>query len=622
MTGATAYVLTQLQSTDKAGVAWGKRIEANSALRGFFTASAVGGALVGTMVVLQVESWLGRRRELLVASCLYMVGGLVEFGSSFVSGDAGLVISLIGRWVYGGGIAFAMHAAPAYLAEMSPPSIRGFLVAAKEGMIVLGILLAQIAGFCFQDSVGGWRWTFFLSVPLAALMGVGMFRLPPSARWLALQGRWEEAEASLRFFMKSGVGLAMEEIKASVVVEDARLLEGGEEGEAGDRNSSSSSSSSNGKKTKKTQREVHEKAVKAKPSIWQVIRNPHYRRALIVGIGVVTLQQVSGQPSVLYFCNEILRDFGLADSATLLVGVFKLVATMGAVLTVDRYGRRTLLLTGIAVMLLALALLTTAFAFDKEDKAKGTGQALDVLLIGALFLYIAGYQIGFGPVSWILVSEIYPTEVRGETVALAVMANFASNLVVTFAFDSLRESLGTSATFGLFLGIAAGAWGFVYVWLPETKGLSLEMIEAKFAASASSPLSWRMRGGWREDWKEGEEEVTEGLLAWLYRRVFTSSMSREQQQQKYAQQQQAAAAAAAAGAGGGATQVFIESLLPVEKQQQQQQQQQDGLGRASSSSSPSTLKERLLILPPPTYGGGGEGNNSRSSSKSSSGGRE
>jgi len=426
-TGATAYVLTQLQSTDKAGVAWGERIESNSALRGFFTASAVGGALVGTMVVLQVESWLGRRRELLLASSLYMVGGLVEFGSSFVSSDVGLVICLIGRWVYGGGIAFAMHAAPAYLAEMSPPSIRGLLVAAKEGMIVLGILLAQIAGFCFQDSVGGWRWTFFLSVPLAALMGLGMLRLPPSARWLALQGRWEEAEASLRFFMKAGVGLAMEEIKASVVVEDARLLEGGEDGggAGGRNNSSSSSNSSNSSSSNGNKAKTHtaETATKQKPTIWEVIRNPRYRRALIVGIGVVTFQQISGQPSVLYFCNELLREFGLADSATLLVGVFKLVATMGAVFTVDRYGRRTLLLTGIAVMLFALALLTTAFAFDKEDKAEGTGQALDVLLIGALFLYIAGYQIGFGPVSWILVSEIYPTEVRGETVALAVMVS-------------------------------------------------------------------------------------------------------------------------------------------------------------------------------------------------------
>ncbi|KAM3577040.1 hypothetical protein VYU27_001181 [Nannochloropsis oceanica] len=569
--GATAYVLTQVQSADKAGVAWGERIEANSALRGFFTASAVGGALVGTMIVLQVESWLGRRRELLLASCLYMLGGMTEFGSSFVSNDVGLAICLPGRWVYGGGIAFAMHAAPAYLAEMSPPSIRGLLVAAKEGMIVLGILFAQIAGFHFQDAEGGWRWTFFLSVPLAALMGAGMLRLPPSARWLALQGRWEEAEASLRFFMKCGVGLAMEEIKASMVLEDVRLREGGEEegreeGGSGARNQSSSSSSSSNEK--KFTRHADKKDAKHKPTISQVIRNPRYRRALIVGIGVVTLQQISGQPSVLYFCNEILRDFGLSDSATLLVGLFKLIATMGTVFTVDRYGRRTLLLTGIAVMLVALALLTTAFAFDKEDEVEATGQALDILLIGALFLYIAGYQIGFGPISWILVSEIYPTEVRGETVALAVMANFAFNLVVTFAFDSLRESLGTSATFGLFLGIAAGGWAFVYVLLPETNGLSLEMIEAKFAASALSPFSRWSRGG-RVDEVGGRGDEREGLLAWFHRRVCATS-GREQQQQ---QQQPAAVVAAAAGAGGGATQMFIESLLPVEKLQQQQQQQ-------------------------------------------------
>jgi hypothetical protein len=114
----------------------------------------------------------------------------------------------------------------------------------------------------------------------------------------------------------------------------------------------------------------------------------------------------------------------------------------------------------------------------------------------------------------------------------------------------------------------------VYVLLPETMGLSLEMIEAKFAASASSPFSWRIRGG-RAGEEGGREDETEGLLAWFHRRVCATSGWEQQQQQQQQQQQlqQPAAAAAAAGAGGGATQVFIESLLPVEKQQEQQQEQ-------------------------------------------------
>lgn len=599
LSGATAYVLTQLQS-DKAGVAWGERIESSSVLRGFFTASAVGGALLGTMVVLQVEGSMGRRRELLLAALLYMVGGGFEFASSFLSSDAGLVVCLLGRWVYGGGIAFAMHAAPAYLAEMSPPGIRGFMVALKEGMIVLGILLSQVAGFVFKDMEGGWRWPFFMSIPLGAAMGLGMSRLPSSARWLALQGRLEEAENSLRFFMKGGVGLAMEEIKASMQNEeewteadsaggdgmdgDARVLGdgGGMRGSGGDKSEGAKSTHHSlvfdgGEGTKDAWKGKKRK----KTTVLQVLRNSRYRRPLIVGLGVVTFQQVSGQPSVLYFSNEILRDFGLADSATLLVGVFKLVATMGAVLTVDRRGRRTLLLLGIGVMVLALALLSAMFAVEKEPGAKG--QALDGVLIAAMFLYIAGYQVGFGPVSWILVSEIYPTEVRGETVGLAVMANFGSNLLVTFAFDPVRESIGTSATFGLFLGVAMAAWLFVYMLLPETKGLALEMIGAQFQSFASTSR-----------WGSGMVG-TEGLLSWFHRHVLQGPNTQHGGQQQLAQPQNTPARPAKTlGTRSSVTQTFIEQLLPVEKQQ-------DGvasMGLSDASGTTATSAKHHLLAPP------------------------
>ncbi len=403
--GATSYVLTQLQDPDKAGVAWGERLEASTLLRGFFTASAVGGALLGTIMVFRVEGTLGRRGELLVAALLYMLGGVMEFLSSFVQGTVGLVLCLFGRWVYGGGISFAMHGAPAYLAEMSPPSIRGFLVALKEGMIVLGILIAQIAGYAFQDAVGGWRWTFFLSVPLACLMMVGMVRLPPSARWLALQGRWDEAEASLRFFMKSGVGAAMEEIKASC--EDTRQLVEA----AADPPSPELHEESGGEESEEDTNKAPSLPTqkRKKEGLWTVLSNPRYRWSLVVGVGVVLLQQISGQPSVLYYTNELFEDFGLPDWATLLVGLFKLVATLVAVLTVDRYGRRTLLLTGIGLILLALTMLTTAFSFSHEDENGGgdvKGGKLDAVLIVSLFIYIAGYQVSLS--TYLFISFTHP----------------------------------------------------------------------------------------------------------------------------------------------------------------------------------------------------------------------
>ena len=155
--GAVAFVLLSLQDATTAGVAWGADLEASTLLRGFFTSSVVGGALLGTLVVLRVERALGRRRELLVAATLYALGSLAEFAAGFKAWgrEGGLVLALIGRWVYGAGIGFAMHAAPAYIAEMSPPAIRGTLVAMKEACIVLGILLGQVSE-CAAEREGRW----------------------------------------------------------------------------------------------------------------------------------------------------------------------------------------------------------------------------------------------------------------------------------------------------------------------------------------------------------------------------------------------------------------------------------------------------------------------------------
>ncbi len=149
--GATALVLVALQDVNTAGVSWGQDLAASTLLRGLFASSVVGGALLGTLVVLfGAADALGRRRELLVGALLYLVGGLLEFVSGFPSWGrrGGLVLALVSRWIYGCGIGFSMHAAPAYIAEMSPPSLRGFLVALKEAAIVLGTSVC-VCGFVF-----------------------------------------------------------------------------------------------------------------------------------------------------------------------------------------------------------------------------------------------------------------------------------------------------------------------------------------------------------------------------------------------------------------------------------------------------------------------------------------
>ena len=439
--GATALVVLSLQDPAAAGVIWGERIEESTLLRGLFTASVVGGALVGTLIVLfGAADALGRRRELLVAAGLYGVGGLLEFASGVKAWDkqGGLVLALIARWIYGCGIGFAMHAAPAYLGEMTAPSLRGTVVALKEAAIVLGILLGQVAGLALRNVEGGWKWAYGLTVPLALVMAAGMYALPPSCRWLGLRGQWDEAENSLRFFLRSGVGACVEEIKASC---------------------------GHGEDTRATL--LAPVAAGRRQGGWRqragALLGRRYRWPLLVGLGVVTFQQISGQPSVLYYTGEVLNDVGLADSATLGVGGFKLIATMLSVVTVERFGRRRLLLVGTAMMLLALLALAVSFHFYDTAAVGGNSAALNAAIIVGFILYIGGYQVGFGPVAWILVSEIFPLEVRGETVALAVCCNFLFNLIVTFVFDSLRILLGTSGTFSLFGVICAVALLFIFV---------------------------------------------------------------------------------------------------------------------------------------------------------------
>ena len=457
--GATSYVLTQLQSAEYSGVSWSGAVAGSSFLQGLITSGGVAGALIGAAIVFRVADAIGRRRELILAALLYVAGAVLEVASGFGTTEAtGLALLLLGRVVYGAGCGFAMHGAPAYIAEMSPASIRGTLVSLKEAAIVLGICLGYGVGYAYSEVDGGWRWAYGWTVPASGLLLVGAQSLPPSARWLALRGKNVEAVASLAFVYPNDVDARDAAAQELAVASESRS--NAPPPRLGDR---------------------------------------RYRRALTAGIGVVLLQQFTGQPSVLYYAGAIFDAAGVGAVASVAVGVFKLVATLGAVATVDNYGRRKLLFIGITAMVVALVGLAIAFhGFEGE----GSGfTPRKVTIIGLIFLYIAAYQISFGPIAWLLISELFPLEVRGQAVALAVQANFASNMLVALLFpvarDALKQLVGEtwamSTLFAVFAAIAVYALEFVRARVPETKGLSLEEIERYFAsgerrAGIESPL--------------------------------------------------------------------------------------------------------------------------------------
>jgi MFS family permease len=372
--------------------------------------------------------------------------------------------------VYGLGIGFSMHGAPAYIGEMSPPAIRGLLISLKEAVIVVGILCGYLVGFLMSEVKGGWAYVFGIATIPACVMFCGSFLLHESSRWLFLNGREAEAEAGLQWV------LPQEQV--DVAMQDMALQDGSGGGSGGGGNTqripSKVESRDNTTDTTTLLRTE-------KPSVW----NMKYKSALLAGVGLVFLQQVTGQPSVLYYAATIFDDAGLAGVATVGMAAFKLVMTMTAVFTVDKFGRKILLYTGISVMLVALVALSIAFSFapassddDTDDDKSVSGVQIAILI--ALFTYIGGYQIGFGPIAWLLISEVFPLEVRGQAVALAVQTNFFWNVITSYLFPVIVSALGPAWTFGIFALVDAYALYHVFAYIPETKGLSLEEIENLF----------------------------------------------------------------------------------------------------------------------------------------------
>ncbi|GAB4860112.1 hypothetical protein Ancab_011590 [Ancistrocladus abbreviatus] len=439
--GATSGATISIQSPELSGTTW---FNLSAIQLGLVVSGSLYGALCGSILAYPIADFLGRKRELIIASMLYVLGGVLTAYAP------GLGILLTGRLLYGLGIGLAMHGAPLYIAETCPTQIRGTLISLKELFIVLGILLGYLVGSLEINVVGGWRYMFGLSVPIALVMGLGMWSLPPSPRWLLLRA-------------VQGKGL-LQEYKEKAITALSKLRGRA----AGD---------------KLSERQIEETFVSLKSaymdqesegSFFEVFQGPSLK-AFIIGGGLVLFQQITGQPSVLYYAGPILQSagFSAASDATrvsVVVGLFKLVMTGIAVLKVDDLGRRPLLIGGVSGIALSLFLLSAYY------KILG---GFPFVAVAALLLYVGSYQVSFGPISWLMVSEIFPLRTRGRGISLAVLTNFGSNAIVTFAFSPLKELLGAENLFFIFGVIALLSLLFIILLVPETKGLSLEEIESK-----------------------------------------------------------------------------------------------------------------------------------------------
>lgn len=430
--GASSGALLSLTDPELSGTSWSASMTTFES--GLFVSLSLAGALAGSVFTSIIGGdRLGRRQELILASALYGVGALLAATAP------NLGVALIGRGTYGLGIACAMHAAPAYIAETCRTEVRGLLISLKEAFIVTGILAGYAVGAFTIDLVGGWRWMFGVAVPVAIVLGGGMTWLPESPRWLLLPGpnknRAGEAVSALKRIRGRGRSVEVE-------VEDIR----------------------------RTVSESTEDSALAS-NIFK------YRKPLTVGLSLMLFQQITGQPSVLYYAGKIFQDAGFesAGAATwvsVILGTCKLIMTGVAVVTVDSWGRRPLLLGGVTGIVLSLvALWWSGGNSSTSDWAAWTS-------VVGLLTYVSAYQLSFGPISWLIVGEVFPLAVRGQAIALATVTNFGSNFLVSLVLPTLRETMGPANLYLIFASIAGVALLTIYSIVPETKGRSLEEIEA------------------------------------------------------------------------------------------------------------------------------------------------
>ena len=400
----------------------------------FLLVGAVTGALAGG----PLSDRFGRRPIVLLAAVIFAVGAI----AAALTPNVGLLI--VARFILGLGVGLASLIVPLYIAEIAPPGTRGALVSLNQLMITIGILLSYIVGVAFTP-IEGWRWMFAVAVIPALILGIGMFLLPESPRWLVKNGKLDRARAVL----------SRSRVEAEVETEMQQMEEL--------------------ERIERQQAQVGYKELLA----------PWIRPALIIGIGLAVFQQITGINTVIYYAPTILEVVGFsaggAIAATALgVGVVNVGFTILAVRIIDRAGRRLLLLIGLIGMTLSLALLGLVFSFESTSGAAG------LLATVCLALYIASFAISLGPVFWLMISEIYPLNIRGSAMSVAALCNWGSNFIVALTFPVLLAALGGAGAFWLFAALGIVAWFFVWFLVPETKGRSLEEIEAAMRGTTVS----------------------------------------------------------------------------------------------------------------------------------------
>ena len=392
------------------------------------------GSMVGAVFGGVFADRAGRRATLVWGGVLFIAGSILAPLSPNV------FTLIVSRAVLGIAIGLTSVTAPVYVSELAPPQSRGMLIGLYQFALTGGIALADLVGYWLAGGQA-WRWMFGLGAIPALFFLLLVLTVPESPRWLVAHGRTSEAEAILRSYSdEAGARSLLADIRASLMVTVEKR--------------------------------------------WGALWTPAVRKALVIAVGFTVLQQVTGINTIIYYGPQIFALAGISSDknaifATLLVAVVNVLATVIALVLVDRVGRKPLLYWGVSGMTLSLFVL--AFAFHNRASL---GSSLGVIATACLMVYITCFAFSMGPIAWIIVAEVFPLRLRGRGVAAATLGSGASNTVVSLTFLSLIKAAGDTATFCIYGAFCILTLFFVRFVMPETKGCELESISADPPAHA------------------------------------------------------------------------------------------------------------------------------------------
>jgi len=395
------------------------------------------GAMFGSLAGGYVADHFGRKRALLAAAGLFIVGAVVEAFAPDVP------VLVLGRLAAGFGVGVAAVAAPLYAAELAPAAQRGRFVSSYQLAITIGIFVAYFVDEALAGP-GGWRAMLGVSALAGVLLALAVLIAVESPRWFAKVGRPDDARRTL---VALGAG---DEADARLAAIEASL------------------------------RAEHET-----PS-WADVFASRWRTPLEIGLGLAVLQQITGINAIIYYSDEIFAAAGFTtpaaqtEATTWAIGGVNVLSTFIAIAFIDRLGRRPLLLAGLIGMGLSLAAVGFAF-WQSQVGGGGHNASLGVVTLAALVVFIVSFAFSLGPVTWTVINEIYPGEIRGRAVAVATATNWGAAFLVSEFFLSIVKAIGQAYTFWLFAAFCAFGLVWVYVGVPETRCRSLEEIERSWS---------------------------------------------------------------------------------------------------------------------------------------------